>query len=370
MAAFHAFYPPSGGGGGTNPSIGTNGVTSPTSSTLVAGQNPTGLQQPLQTDAAGALITTPSATGVQHVIVDSSALPTGASTSALQTSGNASLTSIDTKTPALVSGRVPVDGSGVTQPISAATLPLPTGAATSANQVTAQASLTSIDSKLTSPLAVTGPLTDTQLRATPVPISGTVSTGGLTDTQLRATPVPVSGTVTATGPLTDTQLRANPVPVSGTVTATGPLTDTQLRATAVATNQTQINGVTVATGSGTTNTGTQRVVLATDQTSIPTSTGTPIAGTVSQAAVTVGTTAVRATVTGSAPVSTRKVLLVQPSTTSTATFYIGGSTVTTSGSTRGIPLSAGQTFTANSDAGDYYIISSVAAQTVFILEQS
>jgi hypothetical protein len=43
---------------------------------------------------------------------------------------------------------------------------------------------------------------------------------GLTDTQLRATPVPISGTVTAnTGlsqPLTDTQLRASAVPVSAT----------------------------------------------------------------------------------------------------------------------------------------------------------
>lgn len=40
-------------------------------------------------------------------------------------------------------------------------------------------------------------------------------TGGLTDTQLRATPVPVSGTVTATtGGLTDTQLRASSVPVA------------------------------------------------------------------------------------------------------------------------------------------------------------
>lgn len=36
----------------------------------------------------------------------------------------------------------------------------------------------------------------------------------LTDTQLRATPVPVSGTVTASGPLTDAQLRASAVPVS------------------------------------------------------------------------------------------------------------------------------------------------------------
>jgi hypothetical protein len=79
-----------------------------------------------------------------------------------------------------------------------------------------------------------GGLTNTELRATPVPVSGTVTaTGPLTDTQLRATPVPVSGSVTATtGGLTDTELRATPVPISGSVT-TGGLTDTQLRATPV-----------------------------------------------------------------------------------------------------------------------------------------
>ena len=74
------------------------------------------------------------------VVVSSSALPTGASTAANQTTGNSSLSSIDTKTPALVTGRVPVDGSAVTQPISAASLPLPAGAAT-------QATLSSIDAK-------------------------------------------------------------------------------------------------------------------------------------------------------------------------------------------------------------------------------
>ena len=128
-------------------------------------------------------------------------------------------------------------------------------------------------------VAVTGPLTDTQLRATPVPVSGTVTTGGLTDTQLRATPVPVSGTVAATQSGTWTVQPGNTAnttawkvdgsavtqPVSGTVTAaqataanlnatvvqatgsnlhvavdsmptvtvTGGLTDTQLRATPV-----------------------------------------------------------------------------------------------------------------------------------------
>ena len=82
-------------------------------------------------------------------------LPTGASTATLQTTGNTSLNSIDTKTPALSSGRVPVESNLVqsltdTQlrasavpvsftrlasgtdsvTISAASLPLPTGAAT------------------------------------------------------------------------------------------------------------------------------------------------------------------------------------------------------------------------------------------------
>lgn len=42
-------------------------------------------------------------------------------------------------------------------------------------------------------IAVTGPLTDTQLRASSVPVSGPV-----TDTQIRATPLPVSGTVAVT----------------------------------------------------------------------------------------------------------------------------------------------------------------------------
>jgi len=57
------------------------------------------------------------------------------------------------------------------------TVSLPTGAATSAAQTTAQASLTSIDSKLTSPLTVTGPLTDVQLRASAVPTTATLQAG-------------------------------------------------------------------------------------------------------------------------------------------------------------------------------------------------
>lgn len=89
MAAFYAQFPAS--ASGSNASVGTNGAPAPGSSTLVAGENPSGLQQPLQTDANGNLLVTPDPTSVQHVIVDSSALPTGAAT-------EATLESIDTST--------------------------------------------------------------------------------------------------------------------------------------------------------------------------------------------------------------------------------------------------------------------------------
>jgi hypothetical protein len=60
----------------------------------------------------------------------------------------ATLDSIDTKTPALVGGRVPVDGSGVTQPISAAALPLPSGASTEAKQDDTIAEIADMSAKL------------------------------------------------------------------------------------------------------------------------------------------------------------------------------------------------------------------------------
>jgi hypothetical protein len=51
------------------------------------------------------------------------------------------------------SGRLPVDGSGVTQPVSAASLPLPTGAATSANQ---SSILTAVQNLLTGTILAAG----------------------------------------------------------------------------------------------------------------------------------------------------------------------------------------------------------------------
>lgn len=81
-----------------------------------------------------------------------------------QDTGNTSLASIDAKltNPLPVSGTVTTGGLTDTQlrasavPVSAASLPLPSGAATSAKQDTGNTSLASIDAKLTNPLPVSG----------------------------------------------------------------------------------------------------------------------------------------------------------------------------------------------------------------------
>jgi hypothetical protein len=78
---------------------------------------------------------------------------------------------------AISGSAVPVDGSAHTQPVSAVSLPLPTGAATAAKQDTANTSLAAIADALAGTIAVSGSLS---------------VAGGLTDTELRASAVPVS----------------------------------------------------------------------------------------------------------------------------------------------------------------------------------
>lgn len=102
----------------------------------------------LKTDADGTVSVDGSAV-TQPVSAASLPLPTGAAT-------ETTLSALEGKTPSLVGGRMPVDGSGVTQPVSgtvavsnfpatqpvsAVSLPLPTGAAT-------ETTLSSINSKL------------------------------------------------------------------------------------------------------------------------------------------------------------------------------------------------------------------------------
>lgn len=194
-----------------------------------------------------------SISGTTAVSAASLPLPTNASTSALQTAGNASLSSIDTKLPAQVGGKVPVDVGSPTVTVgnaslavTAASLPLPSGASTSALQTSGNASLTSIDSKLTNPLPVSGTVSvagvataalqgtaNTSLGSidtkTPALVSGCVPVDGSGVIQ----PVSLASAPLATGASTsalqttgnsslasiDTKL-TNPLPVSGTVTAT------------------------------------------------------------------------------------------------------------------------------------------------------
>lgn len=154
----------------------------PVNGTVAATQSGTWTVQPGNTANTTAWKVDGSAV-TQPVSAASLPLPTGASTSALQTTGNSSLSSIDGKLNSLgqktMANSVPVaiasdqsavpssqsgtwtvqpgntanttawkvDGSAVTQPVSAAALPLPAGAATSALQTTGNSSLSSIDTK-------------------------------------------------------------------------------------------------------------------------------------------------------------------------------------------------------------------------------
>jgi hypothetical protein len=149
-----------------------------------------------------------------------------------------------------------VDDGLASTAITAAALPLPSGAATAANQATANTSLASLDGKLpalasgripvdigSASISIGASVEVSNDAGNPLPISGSVSisgtptvTGPLTDTQLRATAILVSGTFwQATQPISGSvSISGTPsVSISGTPTVTGPLTDTQLRATAV-----------------------------------------------------------------------------------------------------------------------------------------
>lgn len=114
---------------------------------VVSGVTPAGKAVAIQVDENGVVATSGGGGGGGgNVVVTSSVLPTGASTSTLQTTGNTSLGNIDTKTPALVSGKVPV-----TDPTA---LPLPTGASTSANQTSTNTKLDTIHNDLIAALPV------------------------------------------------------------------------------------------------------------------------------------------------------------------------------------------------------------------------
>lgn len=91
MATFQQFTWPPISVSASNPSIGTPGSAAPSSATTVAGEDGSGILRIVKTDASGQLIVTPDPASQTHVIVDSSALPTGAATEATLASAQAVL---------------------------------------------------------------------------------------------------------------------------------------------------------------------------------------------------------------------------------------------------------------------------------------
>lgn len=195
-----------------NGNIGTAGAVTTSAPTYT-----TGTTAPLSLSTTG-LLRVDGSNVTQPISASSLPLPTGASTSALQTSGNASLTTIagailaqgsttsgqsgelimgavTTSSPTYTTGQTSpislttagatrVDGSAVTQPISAAALPLPTGAATSALQTSGNTTLSAISAQL------------------PAALGPQSSAGSLSIVQATGTTFAVSQSTSATGTLT------------------------------------------------------------------------------------------------------------------------------------------------------------------------
>lgn len=177
--------------------IGANGAAIPTTSILVSGSDGTNLR-PLATDSSG------------HLIIDGTT--TGGATAANQVLEIAQLTAINGKLPASLGSKLAAASLSIVLASDGA-LPLPSGAATAANQATEIASLASIDTKLTAPLTVTGPLTDAQLRATPVPVSGTVTVSGGATAANQATEIASLASIDGKTPALGQALAAASVPV-------------------------------------------------------------------------------------------------------------------------------------------------------------
>ena len=208
MANFYSQYPASSGGSSTNPSVGTNGTTAPTSSTEVAGINPSGNLQPLQTDSSGSLyvnigsdlspVTVIQPNGANlHVDIDASALPNGAATAALQTNANTSLSTILAQQ---------TNGTQITQVSSSV---LPTGAATAALQINGNSSLSTILAQQTNGTQIT------QVSSSALPTGASTSA-------LQSAIQSAPGTAQTTAVTIQGNASAIPVPVSGTITTSSP----------------------------------------------------------------------------------------------------------------------------------------------------
>lgn len=197
----------------TNPSVGTNGAAAPASSTEVGMIDGSGNLQGVS--ATNPLPVTGTVTANSPSVgATGSAVPADATMVGGSDGTNLKALKVST------AGVLSVDGSAVTQPVSAASLPLPTGAATAANQTNASAksqvvnsSGTSVDAKTLATQVVS---TDVGMVVNAV-IHGLNSGGGGTYVDVKVNP---SGALVTDGsgsiqPVSGTFWQATQ-PVSGT----------------------------------------------------------------------------------------------------------------------------------------------------------
>jgi hypothetical protein len=217
---------------------------------------------------------------------------------------------------------------------------LPTGAATETKQDTGNTSLSSIDTKLSSQ-ATAANQTSTNTKLDTV----ITNTTAIATAANQASELVLIGAVIETAPATDTAS-------SG---LNGRLQRIAQRLTSlIALFPTSLGTKTAANSLA--------VTLSSDQAAIP---NAVIAGTITNAQVTVGLTAVRATVAGSAPNAARKRLSIKPSKNNTGAIYYGSSSVTTS---NGLEIIGPDRLDFTFDASDYYLRSDTATQVVEIVE--
>jgi hypothetical protein len=241
MSTFYGNYPVSGSAsGGSNPSVGANGSPAPTDSTEVGFVNGSG-------DLTAVSPSTPLPVTIESEVGTLSVNLTevgGAAIALGQTTMSASLP-------------VAIASNQSTLPISAASLPLPTGAATSANQSTEITALGTINTTLGSPFQAGGSIANTSFIATQAtgtnlhtvvdnfpatqPVSGTVAvtqstspwivagggTAGVSGTAVltvqgiaSGTAIPISGSVTATPSVNTNGSAANSTTVANTSATT------------------------------------------------------------------------------------------------------------------------------------------------------
>ena len=224
----------------------------------------------LNATVTGTVAATQSGTWNVTNISGTISLPTGAATAAKQpalgTAGSASSDVITVQGIASMTA-LKVDGSAVTQPISAASLPLPSGAATAAKQP----ALGTAGSASADVLTVQGIASMTAIKvdgsAVTQPVSGTVSitaNSAVNVAQVNGVAPSMGNGVSDTGVqrVTIASDSTGQVALASGSNTIGALTANQ------SVNLNQIGGNSVSAGNGASGTGVQRVTIANDSTGV------------------------------------------------------------------------------------------------------